>query len=173
MKRPSAESTSQGGIGVDELVVGDRRYRITRAQRADVPALVELLREDVLGSHRENASEADYLTGFDAVDADPAHLLVAVRDEDDAIVATVQLCLLPGLARGGATRLQIEAVRVIERLRGTGLGSAIMDWVADYGRRHGASIVQLTSDKRRDDTHRFYARHGYVASHEGMKLSLQ
>lgn len=36
----------------------------------------------------------------------------------------------------------------------------------------GATIVQLTSDKRRGDAHRFYERLGYVASHEGFKLEL-
>jgi hypothetical protein len=33
-------------------------------------------------------------------------------------------------------------------------------------------MVQLTSDKTRADAHRFYARLGFVASHEGMKLML-
>lgn len=36
----------------------------------------------------------------------------------------------------------------------------------------GATLVQLTSDKRRGDAHRFYERLGYVASHEGFKLEL-
>ena len=33
-------------------------------------------------------------------------------------------------------------------------------------------MVQLTTDKARDDAHRFYARLGFVASHEGRKLQL-
>jgi len=32
--------------------------------------------------------------------------------------------------------------------------------------------VQLTTDKQRPDAHRFYERLGFVATHEGMKLSL-
>jgi hypothetical protein len=32
--------------------------------------------------------------------------------------------------------------------------------------------VQLTTDKRRTDAHRFYAALGFEASHEGMKLVL-
>lgn len=40
------------------------------------------------------------------------------------------------------------------------------------GRRNGASLAQLTSDKLRDDAHRFYLRLGYVASHVGFKKSL-
>jgi hypothetical protein len=33
-------------------------------------------------------------------------------------------------------------------------------------------LVQLTTDKARDDAHRFYDRLGFVASHEGRKLQL-
>ncbi len=36
----------------------------------------------------------------------------------------------------------------------------------------GCGMVQLTSDKRRLDAHRFYERLGYAASHVGMKLKL-
>ena len=33
-------------------------------------------------------------------------------------------------------------------------------------------MVQLTTDKRRPDARRFYESLGFVASHEGMKLTL-
>lgn len=156
----------------EELRIAHRRFRITRARRADVPALVGLLRGDVLGAQREGDDSMPYLAAFDALDTDPAHLLVAVRDEQDEIVATMQLSLLPNLARRGAWRLQIETLHVAAGLRGVGVGSAMMRWAANYGRRHGARVAQLTSDKRRTDAHRFYDRLGYRATHEGLKLRL-
>ena len=39
-------------------------------------------------------------------------------------------------------------------------------------RELGATLVQLTSDKKRADAIRFYESLGFVASHEGMKLQL-
>ncbi|MEO1274857.1 MAG: GNAT family N-acetyltransferase, partial [Pseudomonadota bacterium] len=33
-------------------------------------------------------------------------------------------------------------------------------------------LVQLTTDKTRDDAHRFYEGMGFVATHEGMKRAL-
>lgn len=95
-----------------------------------------------------------------------------VRDEAGTTVGTMQLSLIPGLSRGGATRLQIEAVRVAAATRGSGLGRAMIAWAHGYGRRHGADLAQLTSDKTRRDAHRFYEGLGYVASHEGFKLEL-
>lgn len=134
--------------------------------------LVGLLRDDELGASRELDDLAPYEMAFEAIDRDVSHLLVVVERSDGALVATMQLTLLPGLARGGATRLQIEAVRVAGTARETGLGTALFGWAHDYGRRRGAAIAQLTTDKTRADAHRFYGRLGYSASHLGMKRTL-
>jgi GNAT superfamily N-acetyltransferase len=84
----------------------------------------------------------------------------------------MQLTLIPGLARGGAKRLQIEAVRLATSTRGSGLGAALFEWAHAYGERHGATLALLSSDKTRIDAHRFYDRLGYQASHEGFKRPL-
>lgn len=147
-------------------------FRVTRATRADVPRIVELLTDDVLGSGRESADLAPYLRAFERIDADPNQLLVAVRSEDGDVVATAQLTVLACLSRGGATRLQIESVRTAAQTRGTGLGNALFAWCHAYGRSRGATLAQLTSDTQREHAHRFYERLGYVASHVGFKLPL-
>jgi len=145
------------------------------ARREDVPALVGLLAADQLGATRDGVRDAAdlaaYRAAFDAIDADPAHLLV-VAELAGEIAGTLQLSFLPGLARRGALRAQIEAVRVTESCQGSGLGTAMMRWAIDEARRRGCALVQLTSDKSRIDAHRFYQRLGFVPSHEGMKLAL-
>jgi GNAT superfamily N-acetyltransferase len=42
----------------------------------------------------------------------------------------------------------------------------MMEWAIAQCRARGCRMVQLTTDKRRHDAHRFYARPGFVASHE-------
>jgi GNAT superfamily N-acetyltransferase len=138
----------------------------------DLPEVVALLAADQLGVHREEAGDLEpYLAAFDAITADPAHLLLVARDPS-RVVGTMQLSFIPGLARRGAWRAQIEAVRVHEDVRGGGLGGRMIRWAIDEARRRGCALVQLTTDKRRADAHRFYERLGFVASHEGMKLAL-
>jgi GNAT superfamily N-acetyltransferase len=141
----------------------------------DVRAIVELLAADQLGATRDGADDDEglepYRRAFEAIDAAPAHLLI-VAESGGEIVATMQLSFLPGLARRGALRAQIEAVRVRADQRGSGLGGELMIWAIEEARRRGCALVQLTSDKRRTDAHRFYARLGFVASHEGFKLAL-
>jgi GNAT superfamily N-acetyltransferase len=146
---------------------------LRRATAADLPALVALLADDPLGAAREVAGGdlAPYRRAFDLVDGDPAHLLLAAVD-GDAVVGTLQLTFLPGLARRGALRAQIEAVRVSSGQRSLGLGAAMLGWAADEARRRGCGLVQLTTDKSRPDAHRFYERLGFTATHEGMKLQL-
>lgn len=154
------------------LHLGNRTFHLERVRPDDVPGLVALLRDDPLGATREHEDLTAYRRAFAQIDRDPAHLLLVVRDGADTLVGTMQLTLLPGLARGAATRLQVEAVRVSASARGGGLGAALFAWAAEYGRANGAALVQLTTDKRREDARRFYERLGFVASHEGMKQEL-
>lgn len=155
-----------------ELATRGGTYPLRRATAADLAAIVALLAADQLGATRDSADDlAPYLAAFAAIDADPAQQLLVATSGGD-VVGTMQLTVIPGLARRGALRLQIEAVRVHEAHRSTGLGGAMMRWAIDDARRRGCALVQLTSDKARVDAHRFYERLGFTRSHEGFKLLL-
>ncbi len=157
---------------MDALSADGRRFDLHRAVEDDVPGLVALLADDALGEARESADLTPYLRAFREIDQDPQQLLLAVRDDSGDLVGTMQLTLVPGLARSGAKRLQVEAVRIAAAARGGGLGRALLEWAHDYGRAQGATLAQLTSDKTRTEAHRFYERAGYTASHEGFKRPL-
>ncbi|MEV1292414.1 GNAT family N-acetyltransferase [Pseudonocardia sp. NPDC049635] len=145
---------------------------IRRAVEADVAAVAALLADDDIGAARESADDlAPYLAAFAAVDADPSELLV-VAERDGAVVGTLQLSLLPGLSHRGGLRAQIEGVRVARAARGAGLGGTLLRWAVAEARDRGCALVQLTTDARRVDAHRFYERLGFEASHVGFKLPL-
>ena len=144
---------------------------LRRATADDVPVLVTLLTHDPPGRDRESPELAPYRRAFAAVDADPAQLLLAVTHGPD-VVGTAQLTEIPGLSRGGTTRLEVEAGRGRADPRGQGNGAALFAWVVDEARRRGCGLVQLTTDRRRTDAHRFYERLGFTASHVGFKLQL-
>ena len=157
---------SKGGETVElELEIRD-------ATEADLPAIVAMLADDMLGAARETGTvDRVYREAFQAIQAEfNCRELVAI--ERGAIVGCFQLNFLPGLGRRGAWRAQIEAVRVVRARRGGGVGAAMMRWAIDEARRRGCAIVQLTTDKQRADAHRFYRRLGFEATHEGMKLTL-
>ena len=147
-------------------------FVIRRAIVEDVAAIVALIAADQIGAARDGGDLAPYTEAFHMIDADPAQLLVVVTEAGGAVVGTLQLTFIPGLARRGALRAQIEAVRVGETLRGQGIGGQMLAWAVAEAQRRGCALVQLTSDKRRQDAHRLYGRLGFVASHDGFKLRL-
>lgn len=145
------------------------------AEKGDLPAIVSLLADDSLGATRERDETplpACYAEAFDRMAAFGGHQLVVAVAPDGAIVGCLQLMLLPGLARQGLTRAQIEAVRVERSYRGRGLGAQLIRDAVERARAAGCGLVQLTSDNSRADAHRFYERLGFTASHIGFKLML-
>ena len=138
----------------------------------DVPAIVAMLADDPLGAQRESPDDlSPYLTALERLSDDPnQHLVVAVRE--GRVVGTLQLTIIPGLSRKGATRSIIEGVRIHADERGSGLGTRFIEWAIDRSRSEGCQLVQLTSDVSRTDARRFYERLGFTASHVGFKLQL-
>ncbi|SCE73598.1 Predicted N-acetyltransferase YhbS [Micromonospora coriariae] len=142
------------------------------AVRADLPAVIALLADDVLGKARD-FTEVDeaYERAFADINADPRNQLI-VAEQGGELVGCLQITYIPGLGRHGAERSLIESVRVRSDRRGQGLGRDLMTWAIDQARQRGCALVQLTTDKTRQDAHRFYLGLGFQASHEGMKLAL-
>ncbi len=153
--------------------MGGERMSIRPASAGDLPELLALYADDDLGQTREAAGVgAAYQDAFAAIESDPNHELV-VGEIEGRIVATLLLSFLPGLSRHGAWRAQIEAMRVASDLRGKGLGRELLDWAVARARRRNCRLVQLTSDRRRPEAHRFYEAAGFVPSHLGFKLALE
>lgn len=145
------------------------------AVAADLHSIVRMLADDPLGDRRESLGsplDRAYVDAFEAISADRNQLL-AVATLGDEVVGTLQLSFIPGIARRGAWRGQIEAVRIRRSHRGAGLGEQLFAWAIGECRARGCRLVQLTTDVSRSDAHRFYERLGFVGSHVGYKLSLE
>ena len=147
---------------------------IRTAQRGDLEEIVRLLADDELGSRRERYEKPlppAYEEAFSAITGQTGNSIL-VAEINGEVVGCLQLTLIPGLARMGMTRAQVEGVRVDSRYRGHGIGKALLEHAIETAKVHGCGLVQLTTDKTRGDAHRFYEKLGFTASHEGMKLSL-
>ena len=115
--------------------------------------------------------EPGYVAAFEAIEADPNHVLVA-GELDGRIVATAQISFVPTLAQRGATRAIVESVRVSSDLRSQGVGEALLRHMEGLARARGCPAVQLTTSHARVDAHRFYERIGYRHHHKGFKREL-
>ena len=140
----------------------------------DLPAIVCLLADDVLGQGRENIGpslHSDYFDAFEAIDDDPNQVFV-VFETEGVIIGCLQLSFIPGLSRQGAWRGQIESVCISSERRGAGLGQEMISWAVDTCRERGCRIIQLTSDKARKDAAEFYRALDFVAYHEGFNQTI-
>ena len=48
----------------------------------------------------------------------------------------------------------------------------MINWAVTKSKQDRCHMVQLTTDKKRDDALEFYKRLGFIPSHEGLKLLL-
>ncbi|MCU0683410.1 MAG: GNAT family N-acetyltransferase [Polyangiaceae bacterium] len=145
------------------------------ATESDLPRVIELIAlGNVAGTQTEQLTSPlpeSYVRALRAIKATPG-LEVYVAELEGEVIGTFQLSTLPNLSNGGRPVAQLESVHVAPPFRGRGVGEQMLAFAIAESRAQGCFRLQLTSNKARADAHRFYARAGFVASHEGMKLAL-
>lgn len=147
--------------------------RFREAKREDVPEIVGLLVDDVLGKTRELSDMAAYYDAFDAMRSEGGNTLIVGESAEGALVATYQLTFISGLSLAAARRAQVESVRVASHMRGQGIGEAMFADAEKRAREAGCSLMQLTMNASRTDSHRFYERLGFQPTHTGFKRALR
>lgn len=131
------------------------------ARRDDLDALLALygqLNPDDAPVSRER------LAGIlDTILASP-HFALFVGTQDDRVVATCYLNVVPNLTRGGASYAVIENVVVDAALRGGGWGRRVMRHALAEAWRRGCYKVLLQTGSRDPRVHRFYVACGFSAT---------
>lgn len=147
--------------------------KFRKANREDVPYIVEMLANDKLGKQREDYIDPlpdKYYEAFHNITKDENQELIIIEDDENSIIGTLQLSFIQYLTYQGGIRAQIEAVRIREDHRGKGIGEKLFKWAINRSKERGAHLLQLTTDKKRLEALKFYEKLGFIASHEGMKL---
>ena len=87
--------------------------------------------------------------------ADITVFFVAFDDDDTPVGCG-------GLRRLGETEAEIKRMFVLPESRGSGVSTAILERLEEYGREHGLSRLVLETGNRQPDAIRFYQRQGYT-----------
>lgn len=144
-----------------------------KATKEDVPAIIEMIADDKLGKTRENFQiplPIDYLDAFHKINKDNNQELIVVVDKEGETIGTLQLTFIQYLTYQGGIRAQIEAVRIRKDRRGKGIGKSMIQWAINRAKERNAHLLQLTTDKKRPKSVRFYEELGFKKTHEGMKF---
>ena len=154
--------------GVADTVV------IRRAVESDLPAIIGLHAADGIGGHgdawREDTASR-YREAFAALAGHPDHR-VYVAEQGSRVVGTFILSRLLGLTGQGQTHAELRSVQVDHSLRSQGIGAQMVAFAEQEARLWGAANLQLTSNLKRFDAHRFYEKLGFAKSHAGFKKGL-
>ncbi|WP_371226011.1 GNAT family N-acetyltransferase [Roseovarius sp. 2305UL8-3] len=145
-------------------------FRVARAE--DVPQVLALLSDDILGKNREIDDLARYQAAFAQMQAEGANHLIVGEAPDGSLVATYQITFISGLSLSATRRAQVESVRISSAMRGQGLGHQMFEDVETRAREAGCRLIQLTMNKTREDAHRFYTGIGFEPTHTGFKRML-
>lgn len=156
----------------DESGGESRRDVTVRAARPDdAPDVAAILAGGSIRANEDPGDPAPYRAAIEDIAARPPGA-VLVAEIGGRVVGVCQLIIFRHLQERGGLCAEIESMHVAEGHRSAGIGAVLLSAAVARSRAAGCYRVQLTSDKSRGDAHRFYLRHGFVASHEGFKLYL-
>lgn len=141
------------------------------ATGADAAAVARLLAAGSIRANEDPADPAPYRAAIEEISAHPPGAAL-VAEVDGVVVGVCQLIVFRHLQERGGLCAEIESMHVAADRRSEGIGSVLLTAAVERARAAGCYRVQLTSNKVRRDAHRFYLRHGFVASHEGFKQYL-
>jgi len=148
---------------------------IRTATESDIPRLRELYDQLALGGSADEKQQGEpagnYSRAFSDINALPG-CEVIVAEEKGRIIGTAMLMIVPNLTHGALPWAIVENVVVDSDSRGTGAGKLLMEYISEKSRKAGCYKIQLMSDKRRNEAHKFYQAIGYNATAEGFRLYL-
>ena len=130
------------------------------AEARDFNGIMDLLHElnpddPVIENGRDKAV-------FDATLRNP-NLRLFVNVENEKVISTCYLNIIPNLTRNASPYAVIENVVTNAAYRNRGYGKAVILFALDYAWQAGCYKVMLQTGRKEESTHRFYRSCGFNA----------
>jgi GNAT superfamily N-acetyltransferase len=140
---------------------------VRQATEQDIPRILELYQE--LTGERHDLTR--YQTGpvMAEIASMSGHELL-VADEDGVVVGTMVLLVVPNLSHGALPWAMVENMVVDQKYRRRGIGRLLIEYAIARARQAGCYKVQLLSQKKRRQAHKFYRSLGFKASAHGFRM---
>ncbi len=133
---------------------------IRTAARQDIPAMAALL-SALFSIEKDFAADAErQARGLDLLLSDGCQNHVLVAEADGMVVGMVVGQLVVSTAQGTPSVL-LEDLVVVEGFRGRGLGRLLVEALAAWGAKSGATRMQLLADRENAPAFDFYGRMGF------------
>jgi len=132
------------------------RISIRAARASDLPELVRLFGE--LGYEIQPDVLAGRLLAYER--AGEKALVAADASSTGRLLGVATLHATPVLHRAGPVG-RVTALVVDASVRGRGIGRALMERAEQWAAEQGCVLIEVTSNQRRVDAHKFYEGLGY------------
>ena len=103
------------------------------------------------------------IRGLTSIINDPNIGCIVIARENNQVVGMVNLLFTVSTALGGRVAL-LEDMVVTPDMRGTGVGSKLLQYSVESAAEMGCLRITLLTDADNEGAHRFYQRHGFDRS---------
>ena len=133
---------------------------IRKAAESDLPAVLRLYAQPGMDNGRVLTVDAAAKI-LRRMETYPEYAVYVATANDGSVVGTFALLVMDNLAHMGTPSAVVEDVCVEERLRGQGIGTAMMDFGMEFARQRGCYKLVLSSNSARERAHAFYRSLGF------------
>lgn len=137
--------------------------RVELAFPVDIPALADLLAILFEQEVEFRPDRAAQIRGLTRIIENPQIGSILVARQQDSVVGMVNLLYTVSTALGGCVAL-LEDMVVSPTVRGSGVGSRLLQAAIDHARLAGCKRITLLTDQTNEAAQRFYAKQGFSVS---------
>ncbi|MEG0593214.1 MAG: GNAT family N-acetyltransferase [Coprobacillus sp.] len=152
----------------------DEEIIIREATMEDINDVMRILFDDDRARKKDQYIDPlpeCYREAYSFILNDPNDIIL-VACKGNKVIGTSQLRFKRHLARHGAFRATIEAVRIDKNERSQGVGTKLIKYSIETAKEKKCSLIELTSHISRTRAHSFYKRLGFESTHVGMEMEL-
>jgi GNAT superfamily N-acetyltransferase len=127
------------------------------AQKDDLPHILELYKQLHSDEIPISINEANFT--WEKIEQHDIKYFVA--KENDKIISSCFICIIPNFTRGGKPIGFIENVITDKEYRKKGIGKKVIEMAIGYGKEHKCYKIILQSSYTRKENHVFYEKCGF------------
>jgi GNAT superfamily N-acetyltransferase len=127
------------------------------AQKEHLPKILELYKQLLPDEEPLEINKASEI--WEIIERNNIKYFIAM--EDNKIISSCYLAIIPNLTRNGKSNGFIENVITDEHYRKKGIGKKITEMAIEYGKQNNCYKIILQSSAKRIDAHKFYEKCGF------------
>jgi len=127
------------------------------AKREHLPMILELYKQLIPEEDPINIIVANKI--WEKIENNGIKYFIAI--EDNKIISSCYLAIIPNLTRNGKSNGFIENVITDEKYRKKGIGKKMIEMAIEYGKQNNCYKIILQSSYKRKENHMFYEKCGF------------